>query len=210
MATLGYIRVSDKTQNPDRQIEKMKALGISDRYLFVDKQSGKDFNRKAYQNMKSFLREGDTLYIDALDRLGRTYDGVIEEWKDITRTLGVDIVVLEDESLFDSRKFHGLGDLGKLLEDQFLSLLSYVAQEERKKINQRQKEGIELAKKNGVQFGRPKIEMTEGFLIAHERWRAGSITATQAMKICKMKRGTFYRRVKELETEKKENDDGEQ
>ena len=143
---IGYIRVSDKTQNPDRQIEKMKKLGIEDRYIFVDRQSGKDFDRPAYQAMKQIIRSGDLLYLDALDRLGRNYDGIIEEWKEITRNLGVDIVVLEQESLFDSRKFREMGELGKLMEDQFLSLLSYVAEQERNKIRTRQREGIKIAR----------------------------------------------------------------
>ena len=130
---IGYIRVSDKSQNPDRQIEKMNVIGIEERFIFVDRQSGKDFSRPAYQSMKRVLRAGDLLYLDALDRLGRDYDVIIDEWKDMTRNIGADIVVLEQESLFDSRKFREMGELGKLMEDQFLSLLSYVAAQERKK-----------------------------------------------------------------------------
>ena len=142
---IGYIRVSDKKQNPDRQIEKMLDIGIEERFIFVDRQSGKDFARPSYQSMKQVLREGDLLYLDALDRLGRDYDGIIEEWKDMTRNIGVDIVVLEQESLFDSRRFREMEELGKLMEDQFLSLLSYVAEQERNKIRTRQREGINIA-----------------------------------------------------------------
>lgn len=138
---IGYARVSAKDQNPERQLKKFRELGIEERYIFIDKQSGKDFNRPQYQGMLLIIREGDLLYLDALDRLGRDYDGIIREWKYITRELNADIVVLENETLFDSRKFRTMGDLGKLMEDQFLSLLSYVAEQERKKIScVRQKE----------------------------------------------------------------------
>ena len=198
---IGYIRVSDKRQNPDRQIEKMLAIGIEERFIFVDRQSGKDFARPSYQLMKQVLREGDLLYLDALDRLGRNYDGIIEEWKEITRSLGVDIVVLEQESLFDSRRFREMGELGKLMEDQFLSLLSYVAEQERNKIRTRQREGINIAQRKGVRFGRPRVEMTEEFQEVVKRWRKGEVTAKEAMRICKMKPSTFYRRVEELKGE---------
>ena len=198
---IGYIRVSDKRQNPDRQIEKMLAIGIEERFIFVDRQSGKDFARPAYQLMKQVLREGDLLYLDALDRLGRNYDGIIDEWKEITRSLGVDIVVLEQESLFDSRRFREMGELGKLMEDQFLSLLSYVAEQERNKIRTRQREGINIAQRKGVRFGRPRVEMTEEFQEVVKRWRKGEVTAKEAMRICKMKPSTFYRRVEELKGE---------
>ncbi|MCD4542356.1 recombinase family protein, partial [Klebsiella pneumoniae subsp. pneumoniae] len=143
-------------QNEERQIKKMLALGIEERMIFVDKQSGKDFNRPSYQTMKRILQKGDLLYLDALDRLGRDYEGIIYEWKHITRNIQADIVVLENETLFDSRKYREMGDIGKLMEDQFLNLLSYVAEQERKKIKQRQAEGIALAKSQGRHLGRPK------------------------------------------------------
>lgn len=117
---------------------------------------GKDFDRPRYQAMRLMIREGDLVYIDALDRLGRDYDGIITEWKYITREIGADIVCLDNETLFDSQKFKTMGDFGKFMEDQFLSLLSYVAEQERKKNRQRQAEGIEAAKVDGVTFGRPK------------------------------------------------------
>ena len=151
--------------------------------------------------MKQVLREGDLLYLDALDRLGRNYDGIIDEWKELTRSLGVDIVVLEQESLFDSRRFREMGELGKLMEDQFLSLLSYVAEQERNKIRTRQREGINIAQRKGVRFGRPRVEMTEEFQEVVKRWRKGEVTAKEAMRICKMKPSTFYRRVEELKGE---------
>ena len=149
--------------------------------------------------MKKMIRKGDLIYLDALDRLGRDYDGIIREWKEITRNIGVDIVVLEQEALFDSRKFRTMGDLGKLLEDQFLSLLSYVADQEREKIRQRQREGIDLALSNGTKFGRPRKEITKIFIQTFNDWKKGNITAVKAMQICEMKPSTFYRRVKEYE-----------
>jgi DNA invertase Pin-like site-specific DNA recombinase len=196
---LGYVRVSTKEQNTERQIKKMKELGIEDRYIFIDKQSGKDFDRPQYQALRLIIREGDLLYMDALDRLGRDYDGIIREWKHITRELNADIVVLENETLFDSRKFRSMGDLGKLMEDQFLSLLSYVAEQERKKTKQRQAEGIEVALNNGVKFGRPKKQITSEFKSVYEEWKAGAITAVEAMKRVDMKANTFYRRVSDYE-----------
>lgn len=134
---LGYGRVSAKDQNPERQLVKFRELGIDDRYIFVDKLSGKDFNRPRYQAMRFMIRGGDLVYLDALDRLGRDYDGIISEWKYITRELNADIVCLDNETLFDSRKFRTMGDFGKVMEDQFLSLLAYVAEQERKKNRQR-------------------------------------------------------------------------
>lgn len=193
------MRVSTKGQNIDRQLAKLRELGIEERFLFIDKQSGKDFNRSDYQALKRMLRAGDEVYIDDLDRLGRDYDGIISEWKYITREIGADIIILDNESLFDSRKFKSLGDVGKLLEDQFLSLLSYVADQERKKTLKRQKEGIAEAKKKGIKLGRKKIEINQVFIDAYNRWKAGEITAEKAMQLCGIKRNTFYRRVKEYE-----------
>ncbi|MFC5648039.1 recombinase family protein [Paenibacillus solisilvae] len=194
----GYVRVSSKDQNTERQLKKMHELGIEERYIFVDKQSGKDFDRPKYQAMKMMIREKDLVYLDALGRLGRDYDGIIREWRDITREVNADIIVLENESLFDSRKFKTMGDLGKLLEDQFLSMLSYVAEQERKKIKQRQAEGIEVALGRGVRFGRPKQGVTEDFKKVYHEWKSGGMTAVAAMKQLGLKPNTFYRRAKEL------------
>lgn len=198
---LGYGRVSAKDQNPERQLVKFRGLGIEDRFIFVDKQSGKDFDRPRYQAMRLMIREGDLVYIDALDRLGRDYDGIISEWKYITREIGADIVCLDNETLFDSRKFKTMGDFGKVMEDQFLSLLAYVAEQERKKNRLRQAEGIEVARADGVTFGRPKQEIDDKFVQAYKEWKAGTLTATTAMKQIGMKKPTFYRRVKEYELE---------
>lgn len=156
----GYIRVSTKEQNEQRQLQKMLEKGVEARRIFVDKASGKNFDRPQYQLLRKILGEGDLVYIDALDRMGRNYDEVIAEWKHITRELKADIIVLENESLFDSRKFRDMGDMGRLMEDQFLSLLSYVADKERKKIRQRQAEGIAVAKSQGKHLGRPQVNLS--------------------------------------------------
>jgi DNA invertase Pin-like site-specific DNA recombinase len=196
---IGYVRVSSRDQNEGRQLAKMQELGINPRHLYIDKQSGKDFDRPRYKAMKEAIRAGDILYVDALDRLGRNYDGIIREWKDITRGIGADIVVLENETLFDSRKFKAQGDMGKLMEDQFLSLLAFVAEQERKKIRQRQREGIELAKAEGRSCGRPKIQIDDKFMDVYKRWKAKEVTAVEAMKLLDMRKVTFYQRVKEVE-----------
>ncbi len=156
--------------------------------------------------LKKVISEGDLLYIDALDRLGRNYDSVISEWKNITRDIGADIVILENETLFDSRKFKEMGDMGKLMEDQFLSLLSYVADQERKKIRKRQAEGIAAAKSQGRHLGRPRIDLST--LSAKElailesnylKWINKEITAVEFMGLLHLKKNTFYKVVKEYE-----------
>ncbi|PJN50208.1 hypothetical protein PAEVO_52520 [Paenibacillus sp. GM2FR] len=193
---LAYGRVRAKDQNPERQLVKFRELGVEDR-IFVDKQSGKDFERQRYQAMRMMIREGDLVYMDALDRLGRDYDGKITEWKYITREINVDIVCLDNEALFDSRKFKTMGDIGKLLEDQFLNMLAYVAEQERKKNRKRQAEGIEVARAAGVTFGRPRKKVDETFIPEYEEWKVGRITATMAMKNSRLTKPTFYRRVRE-------------
>lgn len=197
--TIGYCRVSSIDQNETRQILKMKALNIESKYIFIDKQSGKDLNRPEYQLMRRFCEEGDLIYIDSLDRLGRNYDDIITEWKYFTRIINANIICLDNETLFDSRKFKSMGDLGKLMEDQFLSLLSYIAEQERKKIKQRQAEGIAIAKSQGKYKGRKKIEINYKFENIYTKWKNGEITAVKAMELLKLKKNTFYRRVKEYE-----------
>jgi len=190
---IAYIRVSSKDQNEGRQVEKMLSLSIEERFIFIDKASGKNFDRPQYKAMKAVLREGDILYIDSLDRLGRDYDGIIREWKHITRELKADIVALDMENLFDSRKFKAQGDIGKLMEDQFLALLSYVAEQERKKIKQRQREGIDLALKEGRNYGRPRIPAPDNFQKEYKNWKSGQITAVEVMRRTGLKPNTFYR-----------------
>jgi DNA invertase Pin-like site-specific DNA recombinase len=203
---IGYIRVSSKEQHIDRQVKKMKELGIEERFTFIDKQSGKDFDRPQYKAMKGVIREGDLVYIDALDRLGRNYDEIIKEWKHITREINADIIILENETLFDSRKFKSMGDMGKLMEDQFLSLLAYVAEQERKKILQRQKEGIAVAKAQGKHLGRPKFnidsltkDQRQGLETNYEAWKNKDITGVAFANMLELKKNTFYKIVKEYE-----------
>ena len=206
----GYIRVSSKDQNEERQYKKMIDLGIEDRHIYIDKQSGKDFNRPKYQSLKHAIRPGDLVYLDSLDRLGRNYEGIISEWRYITRDLSADIIILENESLFDSRKFKSMGDMGKLMEDQFLSLLAYVAEQERNKIHTRQAEGIAVAKENGKHLGRPQMNFNalsekqkQTFVELWPLWDKDNskrkITASEFMAKLNLKRNTFYKIVKEYE-----------
>ena len=158
MATYGYIRVSTKDQNPQRQIDKMTLLGVSD--LFVDKASGKNLDRPAYKSLLDKVKEGDTILFDSLDRLGRSYDDVTREWRRLTREVGCELKVLDLE-FFDSQAFKMMGDVGTCVEDMLLSLLAYVAQTEREKNRVRQAEGIAIAKKQGRYKGKPKTTYSE-------------------------------------------------
>ena len=195
---LAYTRISSSTQNLDRQLATMRELGIEERYIFKDIASGKNFERTGYNAMKLIIREGDCLYIDALDRLGRDYDGIIKEWKHITRELKCDIIALDNASLFDSRKFREMGDIGRLLEDQMLSLLAYVADNERKKTLERQRQGIKTAKSKGVRFGRPSsITDWELFDRTAKRWINGEITAAEACRITGCKKTSYYKYTRE-------------
>ncbi|MDA2519858.1 recombinase family protein [Bacillus cereus] len=203
------MRVSTKDQNEQRQLHKMMERDVEARRIFVDKASGRHFDRPQYQLLRKVLSTGDIVYIDALDRMGRNYDEVISEWKYITRELQADIIVLENESLFDSRKFRDMGDMGRLMEDQFLSLLSYVADQERKKIHQRQAEGISVAKSQGKHLGRPQLNLStlsqKQLLIieeTHSKWKSGEITAVMFMDMLELKKNTFYKIMKEYEEAK--------
>ncbi|MED2839074.1 recombinase family protein [Bacillus wiedmannii] len=205
----GYIRVSTKDQNEQLQLHKMMERGVEARRIFVDKASGRHFDRPQYQLLRKILSTGDIVYIDALDRMGRNYDEVISEWKYIIRELQADIVVLENETLFDSRKFREMGDMGRLMEDQFLSLLSYVADQERKKFRQRQAEGIAVAKSQGKHLGRPQVNLLtlskqQINIIeeTHSKWKNGEISAIMFMTMLELKKNTFYKIMKEYEEAK--------
>lgn len=195
---LAYVRVSTQEQDVTRQIIKMKELGIEERFIFIEKATGKNFDRPVYQTMKNIIREGDVIYFDALDRLGRNYEGIIEEWKEITRKLGADIIVLENEALFNSQKYREMGDIGKLMEDMFLTLLSYVAEQEIKKRHQRQMEGQAVARAKGVHMGRPKLQLPPNFMEIYQEWQDKKITAVEAMKMTRMKKSSFYKMVKSI------------
>lgn len=200
MKRVGYIRVSSKDQNLDRQMESMKTLGIEEKYIYIDKQSGKDFDRIGYQYMKKALEEGDILHIHSLDRFGRNYNDIISEWNDITKNIKADIKVLDME-LLDTTKHKDL--LGNFISDLVLEVLSFVAHKERESIKQRQKEGIAAlrARNGGKGIGRPVIiEVSKDFEKAYATWKAGKITAVKAMELSNMTKATFYRKVKEYES----------
>lgn len=190
-----YGRVSTKEQNEERQLQAARDFGINERDIYIDKISGKDFNREQYQILKGQLREGDLLVILSIDRLGRNYDQILTEWRDIIN-LGCDVVVL-DMPLLDTRNTDG-GLTKRFISDLFLQVLSYVAEQERINIRNRQRQGIEIAKAAGKYKGRKPIE-TENFASVYDEWKNGSITARKAMETLNIKPNTFYRRVKAYE-----------
>jgi len=170
MAEYGYIRVSATDQNEDRQLVEMQKLKIPHKNLFADKQSGKDFNRPEYTKLIAKLQKGDVLYITSIDRLGRNYEEIQNQWRIITKEIGVDVVVL-DMPLLDTRREKNL--LGTLIADIVLQLLSFVAQSERENIRKRQAEGIAAAKVRGVRFGGPRKELPENFIELVRKWKRG-------------------------------------
>lgn len=193
----GYCRISDKDQNEARQVQAMTDAGVDDRYILVDKQSGKDFNRPQYQILKNALREGDVLTIKSIDRLGRNYKEIIREWQEITQDIKADIRVL-DMPLLDTTLHKDL--LGSFISDLILQVLAYVAEQERQNIKQRQAEGIAVAKAQGKHLGRPKATCPEQFDEVYTRWKAGQITAKKAMQELDLKPTTFYKLVRKLES----------
>ncbi|PGV89701.1 DNA recombinase [Bacillus cereus] len=194
----GYIRVSSKEQNEGKQIEAMRKIGIDERDIFMDKQSGKDFNRQNYQLVKMMLREGDILYVQSLDRFGRNKEAILNEWKDITKNIKAHIVIT-DMPLLDTTKYKD--NLGNLITDLVLQILSWLAEEERTKIKTRQREGIDLAKKQGKHLGRPKAEITPAFITAYDIWKTGEITAVEAIEKANVPKTTFYRLVQKYEAQ---------
>lgn len=191
-----YIRISSKDQNIDRQMVEMQQLGIPDRDIFIDKQSGKDFARPQYQALKQCLRAGDVLYIKSIDRFGRNSRDILREWDEITQEIKADIVVL-DMPLLDTRQYKDA--LGDFVSRLVLQVLSFVAQKEREDIHQRQAEGIAAAKLKGKHLGRPAIKIPHNINITYEDWKAGKITAVKAMQILNLKRTTFYKLAKDYE-----------
>ncbi len=193
-----YVRVSTLQQNEDRQLIAMSQANIPDKNIYVEKQSGKDFNRPVYKKMLKRLKPDDVLYIKSIDRLGRNYEEILAQWRILTQQKGVDIVVL-DMPLLDTRKGKDL--LGTLIADLVLSLLSYVSENERCAIRQRQKEGIEAAKIKGVKFGRPQKFLPENFGQIYTRWLKKEISAQEAANLCDFSRTTFYRKIKNISNE---------
>lgn len=190
-----YIRVSTKQQNIDRQYEEIKALNIDEKHIYIDKESGKDFDRTKYKKLMKKLKKDDLLVIKSIDRLGRNYQMILEEWSKITKTIGADIKVL-DMPLLDTRT-EGRNLVGKFISDVVLQVLSFVAENERINIKQRQAEGIRIAKEKGVKFGRPKATLPPNANEILDKYINKELTNTEAIKILGVSRGTFFRLVKE-------------
>lgn len=198
----GYARVSSKDQNLNRQLDALRNFGVGERCIYVDKASGKDFERPAYLRLKRKLRSGDALVIKSIDRLGRNYDEILCEWKDITKTINASIVVL-DTPLLDTRD-DDKNITGKFIADLVLQLLSYVAQLERERIKQNQAEGIQAAKDRGIRFGRPAIKKPKNAESTVVLFDKGMITRKEASNRLKVSISTFDRWVKEWRTAKRE------
>ena len=196
-STYGYIRVSTKEQNEDRQLIAMRGLSVAEENIFMDRQSGKDFRRPQYQRMVKKLKPDDLIYVKSIDRLGRNYEEILEQWRILTKEKEVDIAVL-DMPLLDTRRGKDL--MGTFLSDIVLQLLSFVAENERLNIRQRQAEGIAAARARGVRFGRPPAPLPESFDPAYRRWKAGRITGTAAAKECGMPLSTFRYRAERYES----------
>ena len=195
MATFGYSRVSGVDQNGDRQMIAMNEQGIPPECVFTDKQSGKDFERPAYKSLLENLKPGDLLYIKSIDRLGRNYDEIQNQWRILTKERCVDIAVI-DMPLLDTRRGKDL--LGTLIADLVLHLLSFVAQNERENIRQRQSEGIAAAKARGVRFGRPIKKPPGDFGILVKLWERGKLPLPMLLEQTDLKIATFYNRLREL------------
>ena len=193
----GYIRVSTREQNEDRQRLALAALPVPEENIYMDKQSGKDFERPQYRRLVRRLRRDDLLYVKSIDRLGRNYSEILEQWRMLTKEKGVDIAVL-DMPLLDTRRGKDL--MGTFLSDIVLQVLSFVAENERDNIRQRQAEGIAAAKARGVCFGRPPLPLPDNFHMLHQAWRGQKITLRQAARACGMPTGTFYSKAIKLET----------
>ena len=198
MQTYGYCRVSTAEQNSDRQLTAMKEMNVLPEHIYVDKLSGKDFNRVAYMTLVNLLSSGDLLYIKSIDRLGRNYEEIQKQWRILTKEKGVDIVVI-DMPLLDTRRGRDL--VGTFLSDIVLQILSFVAENERENIRQRQQEGIAAAKARGVKFGRPVKNPPKNFNKTIKSWEQGEIDLAQALEITGLKSATFYNRLREYRSE---------
>lgn len=196
----GYVRVSSQDQNEDRQLIEMERVGIPKNNIYIDKQSGKDFNRPKYRKLIRRLQEGDVLYILSIDRLGRNYEEILNQWRLITKDMKVDVVVI-DMPLLDTRRDKNL--LGTFISDMVLQLLSFVAQNERENIKKRQAQGIAAAKARGVKFGRPVKDVSDEFANEVARWNKGELSMEDLLKKYGISQSTFYRRVREMEAGKK-------
>ncbi len=187
----GYARVSSKDQNLIRQTTELLEYGISKENIYSDKESGKSFDRKNYQRIKKKIKAGDVLVIKSIDRLGRNYEMIISEWAYLTKFIKCDIVVL-DMKLLDTRN-DANGLIGRFISDIVLQILSFVAENERNNIKERQREGILLAQKNGIKFGRPAINITNEYIAVFEEYNKKECSLTEALNKTKLSRGTFYK-----------------
>ena len=194
MTKYGYVRVSTREQCEDRQMIAMQKAAIPRRQIFVDKQSGKDFERPQYKRMLRRLHQGDVLYVLSIDRLGRNYEDIQQQWRLLTREIGVDICVL-DMPLLDTR--NGKDLLGTFIADLVLQILSFVAQNERESIRKRQAEGIAAAKARGVKFGREQKALPDDFEIIVRSWEEKQITIEEALSLCGVSESTFFRRLRQ-------------
>lgn len=197
MTTYGYARVSSKDQNLDRQLDQLKAIGIEPRNIFCDKASGKNFNRPSWNSLIDQLQKGDLLVVVSLDRMGRNYTDIKEQWQHITHTIGADIKVLDMPMLDTSQTAESLDR--RFIADLVLQILSYTAEKERKNIHARQEQGIKAAQERNVKFGRPAAQFPDGWEQTYTAWKDGQITATAAMDSLNLKRTTFYKLVKQYE-----------
>ena len=192
-----YLRVSTREQNEERQLAAIEGYDIPKENVYLDKESGRNFDRPSYIKLKDTLKKGDLLYIKSIDRLGRNYSEILEEWRILTKVKEIDIVVI-DMPLLDTRIGKDL--TGTLISDLVLQILSYVAENEYRNIKQRQREGIMAAKANGVKFGRPRIEVNERFYTAAGRWIRGEATIDEAAREAGLSSSTFYRKAKAVKT----------
>lgn len=195
MQTYGYARVSSTDQNEERQLLALREAGVAAGNIFIDKQSGKDFDRPQYQRLLNQLKAGDLLYILSIDRLGRNYEEIQRQWRHLTKEIGIDICVI-DMPLLDTRPYKDL--LGTFISDLFLAVLSFVAENERDNIKKRQAQGIAAAKARGVRFGRPAIEAPDGFAEVAREFRKGEIKLAEATAKTGLSKSTFYRRLREF------------
>lgn len=193
MAEYGYVRVSTREQNEARQLAALRKWGIRKRRMVLDKQSGKDFQRPGWMGLMERLQPGDLVVVESIDRLGRSYEEILEQWRTITRDKGADLLIL-DMPMLDTRA-KGQDLTGKFISDMVLQLLSYVAQTERENIRRRQAEGIAAAKARGVQFGQPHMTTTPEFDAAAQEYRAGRLSVRQAADLAGMKPSTFYKKI---------------
>ena len=196
--TYGYIRVSSRDQNEDRQMDALQSL-VAKKNIYIDKQSGKDFDRPQYKKLVKKLKKDNLLYIKSIDRLGRNYSEIQDQWRYLTKEKGVDIVVLD---MPDTRRGKDL--MGTFLSDIVLQVLSFAAENERSNIRQRQAEGIAAAKARGVRFGRPQIQLPDHFGQIVAAWERGEITIHEVIRQCDMSEATFYRRLREFQAVKRE------